>query len=54
MQGKTPDGLLMRVSSIDDDAARAFVQQEQFIKELVAAVPAGHRARVTGVGDALL
>lgn len=50
INGKAPDGMLVRVSSIDENAPDAFRQQERFIKDLVGAVPAAHRARVTGNG----
>jgi EpsI family protein len=53
IDGKVPDGMLVRVSSIDENAADAFRQQERFIKDLVNAVPASHRARVTGNGASM-
>jgi hypothetical protein len=48
MAGRAPDGMLVRVSSIDDNAADAFRQQERFIKDLVSALPQAQRARVVG------
>ena len=47
--GRAPDGLLFRVSSIDTDSARAFAAQEQFVKDLIASVPAATRNRLSGL-----
>ncbi len=48
LRGLIPDGVLVRVSTIDADAARAFVVHEQFITELLAALPPQHRSRLIG------
>ena len=48
LAGSVADGILVRVSSIVDDeseAAAAFVRQEEFLKEMVAALPQ-NQARV--------
>jgi EpsI family protein len=50
--GRVPDGMLVRVSSIDRDSARAHRQQARFAADLVAALPAEHRARFSGVDSA--
>jgi EpsI family protein len=42
------DGLLVRVSSIDDDTARAHDQQARFADEIVAAIAPADRAKVIG------
>jgi EpsI family protein len=42
------DGLLVRVSSLDIDAGRAFVLQAQFIDDMVRALSAADRARIVG------
>jgi EpsI family protein len=47
--GKIPDGLLFRVSSISDDTISAFQQQEQFVNQLLKAVPPEHWQRLTGM-----
>jgi EpsI family protein len=49
LQGKIADGLLFRVSSIDPDSAAAFQLQARFVTELLAAIPAGDRLRLTGI-----
>lgn len=48
LKGYIPDGMLVRVSSIDDRPAHGYQEQEAFLKELVAAVPADGRDRVFG------
>jgi EpsI family protein len=53
MAGRAPDGMLVRVSSIDENATDAFRQQERFIKDLVNALPPAHRARVVGNGASM-
>jgi EpsI family protein len=53
MAGRAPDGMLVRVSSIDENATDAFRQQERFIKDLVNALPPAHRARVVGKGASM-
>ena len=46
--GRIPDGMLVRVSSISDDPARAYAAQQAFMAELLAAMPAGDRVRLAG------
>lgn len=46
------DGLLMRVSSIDSQPARAYVLQSRFADELVRAMRPAERVKVIGVGAA--
>ena len=36
--GQIPDGLLFRVSSIDDDPARAFAMQQRFVADMMSAI----------------
>ena len=43
-----PDGLLVRVSSIDPDVDRAFSLQAAFIDEMLLALPPADRRRVVG------
>jgi EpsI family protein len=52
LTGQIPDGLLFRVSSIDDSSANAYAQQDAFIKDLLGAMPAGDRKRLSGLGTA--
>jgi len=48
LKGYIPDGMLVRVSSIDENAARGHQTQEVFLKDLAAAVPPQARDRVFG------
>ncbi|ACB34616.1 EpsI family protein [Leptothrix cholodnii SP-6] len=49
MKGYIADGLLFRVSSIDDNTARAFELQQQFASDLLASIPADDRFRLSGL-----
>ena len=51
LTGQVPDGLLFRVSSIDDTSSRAFQVQGSFVVELLGAVPPINRKRLSGLGD---
>lgn len=46
--GMVPDGVLVRVSSINRDATAAFDLQAQFIQQMIAAVPGEKRNRLIG------
>ncbi|MDT7519680.1 EpsI family protein [Rhodoferax sp. TBRC 17660] len=46
--GQIPDGMLVRVSSIDRDSSRAFEAQKQFSEQLIQAVKPEHRNRLIG------
>jgi EpsI family protein len=48
LTGSIPDGILMRVSSIDADPQRAWRMQDAFIMSLLDALPAATRARLLG------
>lgn len=48
LKGLIPDGMLVRVSSIDPDAPRAYRTQAQFLAEMAAAFPLSAQARVFG------
>lgn len=48
--GRIPDGMLLRVSSIDPDQAAAYQLQEQFINQLLQAVSPADRTRLSGLG----
>jgi EpsI family protein len=49
LHGRIPDGLLFRISSIDHDAAGAFLLQEKFARELLTAVTPELRSRLAGL-----
>jgi len=51
LTGEVPDGLLFRVSSIDDSPQRAFQMQEAFVADLLKAVPARDRLRLSGLAN---
>jgi EpsI family protein len=48
MGGKIPDGMLIRVSSIDGQPQRAYELQNQFAESMVGAVAIEHRNRFIG------
>ena len=50
LTGHVPDGMLLRVSSIDDDEGRAFVEQDAFLRDLLDAMTPDFRRRVLGQG----
>ena len=49
MTGAVPDVLLFRVSSVDTDAQRAFEEQQRFVSDLLAALPAHTRKKISGL-----
>lgn len=49
LRGRIPDGLLVRVSSIDPDDQRAFADQARFLADLLAALPPADRQRLSGL-----
>ena len=50
LTGQIPDGLLFRISSIDVDTNQAFAMQQKFVADMMAAVPAGTRRQLSGLG----
>lgn len=48
LRGMVPDGMLVRVSSIDRDAAQGFATHERFLRDMVGAIPVDLRSRVVG------
>ena len=48
LSGAIPDAMLVRVSSIDADPARAYAVHDRLIADLLAAVPADQQPRVIG------
>jgi len=49
LTGQIPDGLLFRISSIDENPAHAFEQQNRFVNDLLQAVSAKDRLRLSGL-----
>lgn len=47
--GKIPDGMLIRLSSIDSDTSRAFQSHAEFAEAMVGAVSIDDRKRLVGV-----
>jgi EpsI family protein len=48
LRGEVPDGLLVRVSSLQQDRERAHQVHDRFIRDLLAAMPSALRTRLTG------
>lgn len=48
LRGLIPDGMLVRVSTIDHDFGRAFDVHRAFLSDLAPAIPPGARSRVLG------
>jgi EpsI family protein len=48
LKGYIPDGMLVRVSSIDNNPSHGYQQQEAFLRDLAQAVPLAGRDRVFG------
>jgi EpsI family protein len=51
LTGQIPDGLLFRISSIDNDSARGFAMQQKFTADLMAAVPPVARKQLSGLAS---
>lgn len=49
LTGQIPDGLLFRISSIDNDNARGFAMQQNFAAAMMAAVPSPVRKQLGGL-----
>lgn len=52
LSGEVPDGVLIRVSSLDPDAKRAWQIHEGFIRALLQSLSPEHRERISGTGHA--
>ena len=48
LTGHVPDGMLVRLSSIDDDEATAFVEQDGFLRDMLRAIAPDFRRRLLG------
>lgn len=49
LTGRVPDGMLVRVSSIDADSATAFTQHDRFVVDLLSALTEVQRQRFIGL-----
>jgi EpsI family protein len=54
LTGQVPDGLLVRVSSIDVSPQNAYKLQDQFVAGLLGSVPEADRRRLSGLGSAVI
>ena len=50
LTGKIPSGILIRVSSISSDESESYRIQEQFVRDMLGAVPMKDRKVLTGAG----
>jgi Spy/CpxP family protein refolding chaperone len=48
LDGKIPDGMLIRVSSIDSATDKAYEMQTQFVNEMLAALTPEFRQKLNG------
>jgi len=51
LTGETPDGILIRISSLDEVPSRAYAVHDQFIRDLLAGLAPEHRRRLAGAPD---
>ncbi len=51
LQGRIPDGLLVRVSSLGSDLPSHFAAQDAFLEAMLASLPPAHRTRLAGLQD---
>lgn len=51
LTGEIPSGILVRVSSISADESQSYITQEQFLQDMLTAVPLEYRKLLTGVGQ---
>lgn len=49
LNGEIPDGMLIRVSSIDTETARAYEIQTQFADQMLGALQPEHRQKLNGI-----
>lgn len=52
MDNRVPDGMLIRVSSIDGDVTKAYESQDQFASAMVKAIASADRERFSGKSNA--
>ena len=51
LSGKIPDGMLVRVSTIQADEGEAYRTQDRFVNQMLGAMAAGDRVRLLGTQD---
>lgn len=51
LTGRIPDGMLFRISSIDRNQGRANELHDNFVNQLLSAVPPAERRRLSGLGE---
>ena len=51
LNNRVPDGMLVRVSSIDGNIESAYKYQDQFAQQMLAAIAPQNRQRFSGVGN---
>ena len=51
LTGRVPDGMVLRVSSIDVDQSHGHQLQGQFVNQLLSVLPAAERRRLSGLGE---
>lgn len=51
LTGRVPDGMLVRVSSIDNDKDKAYQLQSIFIRDMLTAVDVKKRVRLIGISE---
>ena len=49
LRGEVRDGMLVRVSSIDRDAAHGFILHGAFLQAMAAAIPDPFKSRILGL-----
>lgn len=52
LTGRIADGMLVRISSIDADTQHAYQTQDEFIRDMLAAIAPEHRQRLAGMSEA--
>jgi EpsI family protein len=50
LTGKIPYGMLIRVSTISSDESQSYQTEEQFVRDMLGAVPVRYRKTLTGAG----
>lgn len=50
LSGKIPHGILIRVSTISADESQSYQIEEQFVRNMLGAMPAQYRKTLTGAG----
>jgi EpsI family protein len=51
LTGKIPYGIVIRVSTISADESQSYLVQDQFVRDMLGAVPVGYRKTLIGSGS---